>query len=93
MILSACGLHRKETHQQIDAVCQKWINAMNKDYRLIVTASYAAEKSAKYVLGQFAESTPPYFVPRPDTCDSNGEQIIFSKNKKNTFIFISLHKW
>lgn len=55
MILSACGLHRKETHQQIDAVCQKWINAMNKDYRLIVTASYAAEKSAKYVLGQFAD--------------------------------------
>ena len=55
MVLSACGLKRKETHQQIDAVCQKFINAMNKDYRLIVNASYAAEKAAKRVLGQFAE--------------------------------------
>ena len=54
MILSACGLRRNETHQQIDAVCQKWIDAMNKDYRLIVTASYAAEKAAKYILGEFA---------------------------------------
>lgn len=55
MMLAACGLRRQETHQQIDAVCKKWIDAMNKDYRLIVTASYAAEKAAKYVLGEFAE--------------------------------------
>ena len=55
MILSICGLHRKETHEQINAVCQKWIEAMNKDYRLIVSASYAAEKAAKYVMGEFAE--------------------------------------
>ena len=55
MALSACGLKRKETHLQIDAVCQKFINAMNNDYRLIVNASYAAEKAARCVLGQFAE--------------------------------------
>lgn len=54
MILMACGLERKETHTQITAVCQKWIEAMNKDYRLIITASTNAEKAAKYVLGQFA---------------------------------------
>ena len=55
MILTACGLKRKETHLQTDAMCQKYINAMNKDYRLIVTSSYAAEKAAKMVLGEFAE--------------------------------------
>lgn len=54
MILTACGLQRKETHQQIAAVCQKYIDAMNKDYRLIITASNAAEKAAKYILGEFA---------------------------------------
>ena len=54
MILTACGLKRKETHQQIDAVCKKWIDAMNRDYRLIVYASSGAEKAAQYILGQFA---------------------------------------
>lgn len=54
MILTACGLERKETHQQLAAECQKWVNAMNKDFRLIVMASNAAEKAAKYVLGEFA---------------------------------------
>lgn len=55
MVLGACGLKRKETHQQLDAVCQKWIQAMNNDYRLIVNSAGPAERAAKYVLGQFAE--------------------------------------
>ena len=55
MILTSCGLKRQETHEQIDAECQKWIEAMNKDYRLIINASNAAEKAAKYIMGEFAE--------------------------------------
>ena len=54
MILSACGLKRKETHEQIDAECQKWMKVMNKDYRILLTSANAAEKAAKYVLGEFA---------------------------------------
>ena len=54
MILTACGLNRKETHQQIAAECQKWIEAFQNDYRLVVTSSYAAEKAAKLILGEFA---------------------------------------
>lgn len=50
MLLSACELHRKETHMQVDAVCQKYIQALENDYRLIVTASYAAEKAARFIL-------------------------------------------
>lgn len=56
MILTTCGLKRNETHQQLAAECQKWVDAMNKDYRLIVYASSAAEKAAQYILGNFAES-------------------------------------
>lgn len=55
MILTACGLRRDQTHQQISAVCQKWIEPMKRDYRLIVYASSGAEKAAQYILGQFAQ--------------------------------------
>lgn len=54
MILTACGLQRKETHEQLAATCQKWIEQFKNDYRLIVTSSYAAEKAAKLILGEFA---------------------------------------
>jgi antirestriction protein ArdC len=54
MILTSCGLKRNETHEQIAAICQKWVEAMNKDYRLIVYASSGAEKAARYILGGYA---------------------------------------
>lgn len=54
MILTSCGLQRRETHQQISAVCERIIDMLNKDYRLIVFASSAAEKAAQYVMGGFA---------------------------------------
>ncbi len=54
MILTACGLKRHETHEQISAVCEKIINLLNRDYRLIVYASSGAEKAADYILGEFA---------------------------------------
>lgn len=54
MCLSVAGMKRNETHEQIAAQCQRWIAAMNDDYRLIVTASYGAEKAAKLILGEFA---------------------------------------
>lgn len=54
MILNVCGLDRQETATQQAAECQKWIAALNNDYRLIVTASNAAEKAAKMVLGAYA---------------------------------------
>lgn len=55
MAMTVTGLDRKETQEQQAAVCQKWIAAMENDYRLIVTASYGAEKAAKMILGEFAE--------------------------------------
>lgn len=54
MIMNVCGLKRRETHQQIAAVCEKLINLLNKDYRVIVYASSSAEKAAQYILGEFA---------------------------------------
>lgn len=55
MVLSAAGLTRKETKTQTAAVCAKWIAEMENDYRLIVTASYGAEKAAKLILGELAQ--------------------------------------
>lgn len=54
MILSVAGMQRRETHLQIAADCQRYVEAMNKDYRLIVNAASGAEKAAKFILGRFA---------------------------------------
>lgn len=54
MILAVTGMRRTETHEQIAADCQRYVEAMNRDYRLIVNAASAAEKAAKYILGRFA---------------------------------------
>lgn len=54
MVLSACGLTRDETHEQTAAVCQMWMDKIRKDYRVLIHAAGAAEKAAKYVLGNFA---------------------------------------
>lgn len=54
MILSACGLEREETHEQIAATCQKCIEILKKDYRVLINSAGAAESSAKYILGSFA---------------------------------------
>ena len=51
MLLLSCGLKRQETHQQIDAACQKWIQAMSTDSMLVIQAVNAAEKASKYILG------------------------------------------
>lgn len=54
MILSVAGLKRKETHDQISAEIQKWTREFNNDYRLVVQASYGAERAAKLILGNYA---------------------------------------
>lgn len=54
MLLATAGLQRKETEQQTAAQCQKWIEEMNRNYRLIVEASTGAEKAARYILGKYA---------------------------------------
>ena len=54
MILTVAGMKRSETHEQLAAVCQRWIEEFNRDYRLVVNASSGAEKAAKLILGQFA---------------------------------------
>ena len=54
MILTVAGLKRKETHEQIAAECQKWVQVLNNDFRVIVQASFGAERAAKHVLGAYA---------------------------------------
>ena len=54
MILSACGLERNETHTQIAAQCQKWMEILQNDYKVLINAAPAAERSAKLVLGDMA---------------------------------------
>lgn len=55
MIMSSVGLEKKETQEQTAADCQRWIEEMNNNYRLIVEASSGAEKAARYVLGKYAD--------------------------------------
>lgn len=55
MCLSAAGLERRETKEQIAAECERWARILGSDHRLIVNASYGAEKAAKLILGEFAE--------------------------------------
>lgn len=57
MLLSHCGLDIKEATDNTDAICKYWIDAMNRDLRLVVYASSAAQKAAEYVLGGFSETT------------------------------------
>lgn len=54
MLLASSGLKRKETHLQQAAVCQRWIKEMENDFKLIIAASYGAEKAARYILGGYA---------------------------------------
>lgn len=54
MCLSVAGMKRRETHEQVSAECQKWIAVLGNDFRLIVQASYGAEKAARFILGDYA---------------------------------------
>lgn len=54
MILASAGLQRKETEQQNAADCQRWIEEMNRNYRLVVEAASGAERAARFVLGKYA---------------------------------------
>lgn len=54
MCLSVAGMKRRETHEQVSAECQKWIGVLGNDMRLIVQASYGAEKAARLILGNYA---------------------------------------
>ena len=54
MVLSACGLERNETHEQIASQCQRWMEVLQKDYRILINAATAAEKSARYIMGNFS---------------------------------------
>ena len=53
MLLTKSGLDIPEATDNTDAVCQRWINAMQNDLRLIVYAASAAQKAARYVLGNY----------------------------------------
>lgn len=50
MLLNAVGLSRQEASENTQAKCQEWIAQMNRDARLIVSASSQAEKIAKEIV-------------------------------------------
>lgn len=54
MCLSVAGMKRRETHEQVSAECQKWIKVLGGNNRLLIQASYSAEKAARLVLGNYA---------------------------------------
>ena len=60
MILNAVGLTRQEASENTQAKCQEWIAQMNRDTRLIVSASSQAEKIARKI-------TSPLFGENEDT--------------------------
>lgn len=50
MVLAGVELENIESEQDTKAECAKWMEALNKDFRLIVFAAAQAEKAAKYIL-------------------------------------------
>lgn len=50
MVLATVGLERKEASENTTAKCAEWIEAFNRDLRLVVGAAAAAEKAAKHIL-------------------------------------------
>lgn len=50
MCMCGVNLDNVESKEDTAAVCKKWIDALNHDMRLIVSASGAAEKAAKLIL-------------------------------------------
>lgn len=54
MILSVTGINRKETADQLKAQVQRYIEAMENDCRLIVSASTKAQSAADMILGKYA---------------------------------------
>lgn len=50
MALNAVGLTRQEASENTQAKCQEWISQMDRDVRLIITASSQAEKIAKEIV-------------------------------------------
>lgn len=50
MVLSGVELENKAADDDTKAECARWMEALNKDFRLIIFASAQAEKAAKYIL-------------------------------------------
>lgn len=50
MILGSLGLDNIASQEDTAAQCAYWIEELNKDFRLIINASSAAEKAAKFIL-------------------------------------------
>lgn len=64
MMLNAVGLTRQEAAENTQAKCQEWIAQMNRDTRLIVSASSQAEKIAR-------ELTSPLFGEKDNDNEDN----------------------
>lgn len=50
MLLNAVGLERTEASENTQAKCQEWIAQMNRDVRLVISASSQAEKIAREIV-------------------------------------------
>ncbi len=53
MILASAGIDRKESTDQLNAQIQKWVEAMENDFRLIISASRKAEDAAELIMGKY----------------------------------------
>ena len=52
MLTNLVGLNTESSDKNNDAYIQSWMKELEKDKRLIVTASSKAEKAVKYILGE-----------------------------------------
>lgn len=50
MIMSGVKLENKESEEDTKAECSRWMETLNKDFRLIIFAAAQAEKAAKFIL-------------------------------------------
>lgn len=53
MILASTNIDRKESTDQLKAQIQKWVKAMENDFRLIISASRKAEDAAELIMGKY----------------------------------------
>ena len=50
MVMASVGLEIKQTQEDTLAECSRWAEALNKDFRMIVTAATRAQKVAERIL-------------------------------------------
>lgn len=55
MCMAAVGLENRLTREETAAECARWTAEFNRDYTLVVQASAAAEKAARYILRPITE--------------------------------------